>query len=173
MASGEDALTTSLLDEVRAIAEREMRRERAGHTLQATAVANEAWIRLRDQRNLAGADRGRYLAAAATVVRRVLVEHARTRDRLKRGGPDAKRISLHAPDADVANQEWAVIDLLALDEALDRLHSLNERAFRVVEMRYFAGMANQEIADELSVSLRTVNGDWAFARSWLLSVLET
>jgi RNA polymerase sigma-70 factor (ECF subfamily) len=149
---------------LRRIARAHMKRERAGPTLQATAVANEAYLRLADQRQLDPRDRVKFLAAAANTVRRVLVDHARGKHRHKRGG-DAQRVTLAG--IDVANRAADPVDLLALDDALARLAELSERAAKVVELRFFGGLSVEETAEALDVSPRTVADDWRTARAWL------
>lgn len=155
-------------DELRAVAGRCFRSERAGHTLQPTAVVHEAWMRLVGSDQPAYANRCHFLAIAATTMRRVLVDHARARDSRKRGG-DQTRVTLvpgadeaaGAPDPDV---DAAVLSLHA---ALEELALLDERHARIVELRYFGGLTTEEIAEHLGVSERTVRGDWAMARAWL------
>ena len=166
-------LSDGLYAELHAIAERFMRNERPDHTLQPTAVVHEAWLKLADQHNVDPQLRGHYLAAAANTIRRILVDHARTRGRAKRGGTDRQQIPLHTVSLDVANTDAeSALDVLALHEALEALAELDSRQASVVELRYFGGLTEQETADQLGVSLRTVNNDWKFARAWLLRALS-
>jgi RNA polymerase sigma factor (TIGR02999 family) len=138
-----------------------MRAERQGHTLTSTALANEAWIRL-SASGLDFEDRTHFFAVAANAMRRVLIDHARARNTIKRNGGqpvELDSIDLSAPESDET--------LLALNDALSRLSALNERAAKVVELRYFAGLPNEEIARMMDVNRRTVDRDWAMARAWL------
>ena len=163
-------LLPRLYDELRAVAHRMMCGERAGHTLQTTAIVHEAYMRLVEQHNLTPADHAPFLAAAANTIRRVLVDHARQRRSAKRGGgwhrleplvDDGGRDALAAP----ARSES--IDLLALDEALSGLARFDPRAADVVTLRYFGGLTVEQIARVLGVSPRTVGDDWSMARAWL------
>ena len=142
-----------------------MRRERDNHTLQPTALVNEAALRMLGQiSDIASRDRAYFFGAMATAMRRVLVDHARSRNAARRGG-DYQRQSLdYAIDA--VEQE-AQVDLLALDDALDQLAELNLRQSEIVSLRFFGGMSIPEIADHLSVSVSTVEKDWRVARAWL------
>lgn len=150
-------------DELHAIAAGYLRRERAGHTLQPTALVNEAYLRLANRKSPAWKDREHFYRAAAAVMRSILVNHARDRRRLKRGG-DVQRIPL---DESLAAFEERAIDLLALDEALTRLAALDRRQSELVELRFFAGLELREIAEILGIAERTVQADWALARAWL------
>lgn len=158
-----DEQVARVYDELRALAAAHLRRERPGHTLQATALAHEAYLRLADQRDIGDFDRGRVLALAARMIRRVLVDHARTRDRAKRGG--GKR-PVTLVDA-LAMTGGATIDLLDLHAALDRLAALDERQAKVVELRFFGGLSIADTAEVLGVSARTVDSEWRAARAWL------
>lgn len=161
-----DATFTELYDELRGLAESSLRRERAGHTLQPTALANEAYLRLSRQAASRWESRAYFLGAAATVIRRVLVDHARARTRLKRG-----RGWEPVPLDDVSAPLVAGVDVLDLDEAMNELHELHPRHARVVELRYFGGLSLNETAGVLGVTTRTINRDWRVARSWLRSRL--
>lgn len=155
-------------DELRRIARRELRRERPDHTLQATAVVHEAYLRLRDESGLVWPSRGHFFALAGHLIRRVLVDHARARDRAKRGG-GLLRVTL-PEDAGVvgpAGKAGDGADLLALDDALGRLEALDPRKAAVVELRYFAGLTLDEAADQLGISPETVGREWRRARAWL------
>lgn len=164
---GGDAATERLAEllypELRRIAGRLMRGERPGHTLQPTAVVHEAFLRLVDAHTIEWQDRAHFLGIAAKVMRRILIEHARRRGAAKRGG-SIDRVTLN--DGVVSNDESAV-DLLALDEVLTRLAEVDERGAQVAELRIFGGLTVRETAEQLGVSTRTVNGDWAVARLWL------
>ena len=167
-----DEMSESLIAEIKGIAEREMYRERVGHTLQATAVANEAWMVLVRQRNLDPKDRSHYLAAAATTIRRYLVNYARKRAAKKRGG-DYFQVSLQVVGEDAAKVgEKESVDLSALDTAMEKLAKLNKRASRVVELRFFAGLTMKEVAKELGIAERTAYEEWSFAKAWLLNQLR-
>lgn len=150
-------------DEMRRIAGRLMRGESPGHTLQPTALVHEAYIRLVDQTQVEWQDRAHFYAVAARIMRRILVDHARRRARLKRGG-GAERVTWD--EALVPGKE-PEHETLALDQALTRLSELDPRMERVVELRIFGGMTVREIAHILGISTRTVDGDWMVAKQWL------
>jgi RNA polymerase sigma-70 factor, ECF subfamily len=145
-----------------------MRRERPGHTLQTTALVNEAYLRLIDAGQRRWQNRAHFFAISARLMRRILVDFARARGNLKRGG-GAGRVSLDSAVV-VAPEQGS--DLVALDEALERLAGLNPRQGRVVELRYFGGLSEEEIAEVLKVSPRTVRSDWSLARAWLYRELR-
>jgi RNA polymerase sigma-70 factor, ECF subfamily len=151
------------------LAASQMRRERSDHTLSATALAHEAWLRF--GRDLPDADlqsRQQFFAVAATAMRRILVEHARARRAEKRGGT-AQPIRVENLDAFSTPDDD---QLIALDEALAALSDLRPRAARVVELRFFGGFSHEQIGGLLQLERRTVDRDWAFARAWLLSELR-
>lgn len=158
-----EKLFVMLYDELHATAARLMRRERPDHTLRPTALVHEAYLRLIDQSRVDWDDRARFGHIASRAMRQILVDHARKRNALKRGG-GATRITLDTNSAAVPD---ATVDVLAIHAALDALKKLDERSAEVVEMRIFGGMTLDEIAAVLGVSRRTVDGDWAFARRWL------
>lgn len=158
-----DKLYPLVYDELRRMAHRYMSRERKGHTLQTTAVINEAYLRLVEQRNVHWANRAHFFGIAAEIMRRILIDHARRYQYLKRGG-GAQRISLD--EVAVVAKERAS-ELLALDEALDRLATIDPRRARVVELRFFGGLENDEIGEVLKISGNTVTRDWNMARAWL------
>ena len=143
-----------------------MRGERAGHSLQATALVNEAYLRLFDVQHVNWRDRSHFMAMAARMMRRILVEFARAKIREKRGGGWVK-VSL---GEDLLTSEKGQ-GLVALDDALDALAQLDERKSRVVELRFFGGLSVEETAEALSVSAQTVMRDWKFSRAWLMSAL--
>jgi RNA polymerase sigma-70 factor, ECF subfamily len=150
-------------DELRRVAARHLRGQRPNHTLQTTALVNEAYLRLIDASQVQWQNRAHFFAVAAHLMRRILVDFARTRNYQKRGG-GAQQVSL-AEAVMVAPERGA--DLLALDEALTHLQALNARQAQVVELRYFGGLSEEETAEALKVSVRTVRRDWNFARVWL------
>lgn len=159
-----ERLTPLLYKELKAIADRYMQRERLDHTLQATALLNQAFVQLFEHDRLEPQSKRHFLALAANKMRHILVDHARQRDAAKRGG-DRPRVALHDDVAQARSSDD--VDILALNEALVELEKLNDRQARVVELRYFAGMSIEETAHALGVSKRTVNDDWDFARRWL------
>ena len=152
--------------ELRAIAGNQLQRERRNHTLQATALANEAYLRLVDQADVDWKGRAHFLAVAAEVIRRILVDHARKKGAAKRGG-GAAQVTLTLGDALQASGDQNEVDLLALDEAMRDLAALSDRQSRVVELRFFGGLTVEETAYTLGVSERTVKGDWRVAKAWL------
>lgn len=153
-------------DELRRLAASYLRRERKGQTLQATALVNEAYIRLIWERAHNWQNRTHFLAIAALSMRQILVQRARARHAAKRGG-DPERITLDEQLLPAATDGIDEIDLVALDAALDRLTTLDERQARVVELRYFGGMTVEETADALDISPATVKRYWTLARAWL------
>lgn len=158
-----DQLLPVVYQELRRIAGNYLRRENPGHTLQPTALVHEAWLRLIDQRRVTWQNRAQFFGVAAQMMRRILVDHAKTKHREKRGGDAAK-----LPLDDVVNlsQERAA-DLLALDDALYELARIDGRKGRVVELRYFGGFSVEETAQILEVSPETVMRDWKMAKAWL------
>jgi RNA polymerase sigma factor (TIGR02999 family) len=158
-----DRLLPIVHAELRRIAAAYMRNERADHTLQPTALVNEAYLRLVDARDITFESRSHFLGVAARLMREVLVDHARRRATAKRAGGVA-RIPLEDADAAVAAPD---ADVLALDEALRRLEAMDSRMARLVELRFFGGMTTAETAESLGISVATVEREWATARSWL------
>ena len=154
--------------ELRRLARMYMGRERRGHTLQATALVNEAFLRLTDAQRIRWHDRAHFLGISARLMRRVLVDHARTRGYKKRGG-DAHRVTLE--EGLVASPDPA-LDVVALDGALEALAKVDERKSRVIELRFFGGLSVEETAEVLHVSADTVKRDWRLAKLWLLRELE-
>jgi len=150
-------------DELHLLAQRAMSHERGGHTLQATALVNEAYLRLVDQRRARWEHRTQFLAVAAQLMRRILVDHARGRGAAKRGGRQ-ERVLLES--AEVAAPEKD-LDLVDLDEALNRLALIDAQQARVVELRFFGGLTVEEAAEVLGVSPATVKRDWTMAKAWL------
>jgi RNA polymerase sigma-70 factor, ECF subfamily len=156
------ALTAAVYDELRGLAGAYLTRERRGHTLQPTALVNEAFLALM-QGPVEAKDRAHFFAIAANVMRRVLVDHARTRGAAKRGG-GKDRVELHSAVAIVPEAD---VEVLALDEAMQRLAALDERQARIVELRFFGNLTVDEVAEVVGVSKRTVESDWTLARAWL------
>jgi len=163
-----DELMPLVHDELRRRARRHMRGERVDHTLQTTALINEAYLRLVDIRQVQWEDRAHFFAMAARLMRRILIDHARARGYLKRGG-GVQKIPLD--DAPVIGQERRR-DLVALDEALKALEVVDERKSRVIELRFFGGLGVKETAEVLQVSPDTVMRDWRLAKAWLLRELK-
>jgi RNA polymerase sigma-70 factor (ECF subfamily) len=162
-----DELYPLVYDELHRLARRYMSRERKGHTLQTTALINEAYVRLVDQRNVHWANRSHFFAISAQIMRRILIDHARRHAYAKRGG-GAQQVSLEEAAAVTPEQS---VQLIRLDEALTILSELDRRRGQVVELRYFGGLNNEEIAGVLNVSENTVTRDWNMARAWLYQQL--
>lgn len=165
-----EALLNHLYAELKSVASRQLRGELPGHEWQTTDVVHETFLKLMDQAQINCTDRAHFLALAATAMRRLLVDHARHRNRAKRGG-DRHRVDLLLNHIPAAGGDQKV-DVVALDEGLDELARLNQRQAQIVEMRYFAGMTIDETAAALEVSPRTVKGDWRLARAWLKQYLN-
>jgi RNA polymerase sigma-70 factor, ECF subfamily len=146
-----------------------MSRERAGHTLQTTALLNEAYLELTDKAQPSWQNRTHFMAVAAQLMRRIMVDHARARCALKRGA-GAKKVTLD--EAALVTEERAE-ELLALDEALEKLAGFDRRRSEIVEMRYFGGLTVEEIAEVLKVHPNTVTRDWGVAKAWLYAELTT
>ena len=163
-AGASNALVPLVYDELRRQARRALRSEGEGHTLQATALVHEAWLRLDGQHDARWESRAQFLAVAAQTMRRVLVDHARARLAIKRGGGD---VQISLGDANAAVESPDAMDVLALDDALARLAIMDARKARLVELRYFAGLSIPEAAAALGVSQATVIREWAVARMWL------
>ncbi len=158
-----DDLLAEVYDELRSIAASFLRQELPDHTLQPTAVVHEAWLRLNQLREMAWRDRAHFAAAASGTIRRILVDHARSHAALKRGGSFG-RITLSAVSSIDTGEP---IDMIALDDALQKLAAIDERKKQVVELRFFGGLTIAEAARELDVGTTTIEDDWAFARAWL------
>ncbi|MCW5980746.1 MAG: sigma-70 family RNA polymerase sigma factor [Bryobacteraceae bacterium] len=167
LASGDRSAVHRLLPlvyaELRRIASRRLSRERSGHTLQATALVHEAYLRLVDQRKTDWRNRAHFFGVAAQLMRHILLDYAKTHGAAKRGG-GALRVTL---DESMAVDSVRVEELLVLDEALSRLERLDPQQARVVELRYYGGLNVQETAEALGVSTATVKREWAMARAWL------
>jgi len=166
--SAREALLPLVYDDLRRIARSYLRRERPGHTLQPTALVHEAYLRLIDQRRVTWQNRAQFVGLAAVMMRRVLVNHARDRSAAKRGG-QAERVPLTVA-ADVVAVPQA--DVLAIHEALDRLHTLDARKSRVVELKFFGGLTTAEISEVMEISPATTEREWSFARAWLYDVIS-
>ncbi len=162
-----DRLIPLVYDELHRLARRYMSRERPGHTLQTTALVNEAYVRLVNWREVQWQNRAHFFAVSAQMMRRILVDFARERQYLKRGG-DALQVSLSEAAAFTVQRE---ADLVALDEALTALAEVDPRKVQVVEMRFFGGLSIEEAAEVLKVSKETVMRDWRLAKVWLLREL--
>jgi len=158
-----DKLMPLVYNELRRIARRYMRGERAWHTLESAALVNEAYLRLADIDDLDWRDRAHFFAMSSTLMRRILVDHARSRNYAKRGGARPK-LSLSKADrlADTPD-----LDLLALDDALKTLAAMNEQQGQIIELRFFGGLTIEETAEALGVSPTTVERGWTVARAWL------
>ena len=163
-----DRLVPLVFDEVHRIALARLRGERPGHSLQATAIADEAFVRLVDQRGVEWQDRAHFYVAAAQAIRRILVDHARARNSIKRGG---RRVRLPLDEALVLT-DTSYEELITIDDALTELARLSARQAKIVELKFYIGLSNREIAEALDVSARTVAGDWAMARAWLAGKLR-
>ena len=162
-----DALYPLVYEELHRLARHYMSRERRGHTLQTTALINEAYVRLVDQKNVHWANRSHFFAISAQIMRRILIDHARRRGYAKRGG-GAHQVSLEEAAAVTPDLGR---ELVRLDEALKSLAEMDPRRSQVVELRYFGGLNNEEIAGVLNVSENTVTRDWNMARAWLYQQL--
>ena len=163
-----EKLLPLVYDQLRAIAQRAMAGERPGHTLQATAVVHEAFLKLVGEREIPWAGKGHFYAAAAEAMRRVLLDHAKTRGRIKRGGG---RMPLALTDvADLACRDSR--ELLMFDEAFRRLEADSPEAAAIVRLRFFAGLSVEHAAEALGLSTSTVDRRWAFARAWLYRHLD-
>ncbi|HZU25425.1 MAG TPA: sigma-70 family RNA polymerase sigma factor [Bryobacteraceae bacterium] len=162
-----DALTPLVYDELRRMARRHLQRERPGHTLQSTALVNEAFVKMINQ-EVSWQNRAHFFAMAAQFMRRILVDHARGRHAAKRGGEAACRLTL---DEGVALTSQREVDVMALDSALERLAALDPQQGRIVELRFFGGLSIEETAEVLEISPATVKREWAMARAWLFREL--
>lgn len=167
-AAARNALIEAVYGELQGLARNHLRRERSGHTLSATALVHEAWLKLADQRRQNWQNRAHFFGAASNAMRRILVDHARARDAAKRSG---ERVSLTAVDGDLSETP-SFDEVLVIDTALGDLAQVNDRIVRVVECRYFAGLTIPETAEALGVSHTTVSEDWRFARAWLHRALS-
>jgi RNA polymerase sigma factor (TIGR02999 family) len=164
-----DKLMPLVYSELRRLATAYLRRERAGHTLQPTALVNEAYLKLVDQRNAKWQNRAHFFGISAQLMRRILVDHARHHQAAKRGGSVQQRISITSAETIVKQPE---VDLLALNEALDELAKMDPQQSRIVELKFFGGLSIEEVAEVLGIGHATVERDWKMARAWLRRQLE-
>jgi RNA polymerase sigma factor (TIGR02999 family) len=163
-----DQLMPLVYAELRKLARNYMRHQPADHTLQTTALVNEAYLRLIDSSRVNWQNRTHFFAISAQLMRRILVDFARARNSQKRGG-EAQKVELDEALVVASEQKT---DLVALDEALKKLAEMNPRQSEVVELRYFGGLSEEEIAEHLKISVRTVRRDWSIARAWLFRRLK-
>jgi RNA polymerase sigma factor (TIGR02999 family) len=159
-----EKLMPLVYSELRRLASNYLRRERGEHTLQPTALVNEAYLKLVDQRNPKWQNRAHFFGIAAQLMRRILVDHARQHQAAKRGGTEQQRISLTGAEVLAKQPE---VDLLALNEALDELAKMDPQQSRIVELKFFGGLSIEEIAEVMGIGHATVERDWKMARAWL------
>lgn len=159
-----NALLTLVYDELQRQAHRYLQKERVGHTLQTTALVNEAYLKLIQQKNIVWESRSHFFGIAATMMRRILIDYAKTRHRIRRGGSQEDLSLDNALTIAVSDTDF---DLLSLDEALNRLAEKEEHLAKVVELRFFSGLDVPETAEILGVSESTIKRDWAMAKAWL------
>jgi RNA polymerase sigma factor (TIGR02999 family) len=164
-----DEIFPLLYDELRKQAHSHLRRERPGHTLQTTGLINETYIKLREQRNFEWESRAHFFAICAILMRRILVDYAKSKRRAKRGGY-AEHVTIEG--LALADRSKTDVDVLALDDALDRLARLDAAQARIVELRYFSGFTIEETASVLGISDSTVKREWRVAKAWLRHDLE-
>ena len=169
-----DKLMPLVYSELRRLAGNYLRRERQNHTLQPTALVNEAYLKLIDQRNPRWQNRAQFYGVAAQLMRRILVDHARQHQAAKRGGSDQQRLSITSAGQLGAKQLAAepAIDLLALHEALEELTAFDPQQGRIVELKFFGGLSIEETAEIMGIGHATVERDWKMARAWLRRKLE-
>ncbi len=164
-----DKLMPMVYRELRRLAGNYLRRERPGHTLQPTALVNEAYLKLIDQKSAKWQNRAQFYGVAAQLMRRILVDHARQHQAAKRGGSDRQRLSITSAGQLAAKPD---VDLLALHEALEELKSFDPQQERIVELRFFGGLSIEETAEVMGIGHGTVERDWQLARAWLRRKLE-
>jgi RNA polymerase sigma factor (TIGR02999 family) len=163
-----DTLFPLVYNELHAQAHRYLRRERPNHTLQTTALINEAFLRLVDQRDVRWENRAHFFGLAANIMRRILVDYARTKQRVKRGGKEVElQLDEALPVAIEMGNDATIIDLILLDEALNKLAQKDAQQAQIVELRYFSGLTVEETAKVLGISTMTVKRDWNVAKAWL------
>ena len=163
-----DRLIPLVEQELHRLAARQMRREKPGHTLQTTALVHEAYFKLVDQKNVRWQNRAHFFAIAAQMMRRILLDHAKSQARAKRGG-GVQRVTL---DAEMLPLKERRVDLIELDEALQQLAEYDARKSRIVEMKFFGGLSHEEIAEVEQISTSTVEKEWRKARVWLLDAMQ-
>jgi RNA polymerase sigma factor (TIGR02999 family) len=164
-----EELMPLVYQELRRLAGNYLRREKAGHTLQPTALVNEAYLRLVDQKSARWQNRAQFYGIAAQLMRRILVDHARVKHANKRGGSDQQRLSITSAGELAVKPD---LDLLALHEAMEELAQLDPQQSRIVELKFFGGLSIEEIAEVLGVGHATVERDWKMARAWLRRKLD-
>jgi RNA polymerase sigma factor (TIGR02999 family) len=164
-----EQLMPLVYSELRRLAANYLRREREGHTLQPTALVNEAYLKLVDQRNPKWQNRAHFYGIAAQVMRRILVDHARMRDAEKRGGANQQRLSITSAEGVSTKPNF---DVLALHEALEELTAMDPQQGKIVELKFFGGLSIEEVAEVLGIGHATVERDWKMARAWLRRKLE-
>jgi len=167
-----DELLPLVYAELRRLAEAQLRHEKPGHTLQSTALVHEAYLRLIQQNEAQWQNRAHFFAVASRLIRRILVDHARARGAAKRGSGQPKLALDELLAEDIPGREQQDWELVALDDALERLARLDEQQSRVVELRFFTGLSVVETAEALGISPATVKRDWATARAWLMRELS-
>ena len=165
-----DQLLPLVYDELRLLARTHLANERPGHTLGATALVHEVFLRFKKQEGIQPETRGHFFAIAGHTMRRVLVDYARARKRIKRGA-GSEHVSLDEAQAAISDEE--ADEILALNDALERFAKVNERGSKIVELRYFAGLSAEETADALGLSVRTVHRSWSAAKAWLKKEMES
>jgi RNA polymerase sigma-70 factor (ECF subfamily) len=172
--NGEETALNQLLPivetELRRIAHNYMRKERANHTLQTSALVNEAYLKLIDQRDVRWENRSHFFALSAQIMRRILLNHARDRVAQKRGGAEAEHVELDESAIILTKEKSA--EIIALDEALERLSKFDRTKSRIVELRYFGGLTIEETAEALSIAPATVSVNWRLAKAWLTRELR-
>ena len=168
-----DRLLSLVFDQLRRAAQHQLAAERPGHTLSATALVHEAYLKLAGPREVAWAGRGHFYVAAAEAMRRILLDHARAKAAHIRGGPEARRAAITLASLPDPNSLEENSGFLILHEAITRLESVDEQAAAVIRLRYFAGLTIEQTATALGVSAPTVKRTWAFARGWLKEAIES
>lgn len=171
-ASGE-ALLAAVYAQLRSAAQKQLARERTDHTLQATALVHEAYLKIMGPRDLPWQNRAHFFAAAAQAMRRVLVDHARAKAAAMRGGTDARRAAIDLSSLPDLSSQRESAGFLILDEAISRLEEVDPQSATVVRLRYFAGLSVEETAQAMDISAPTVKRAWAFARGWLKDAIES
>ena len=166
-----DRLTALLYDDLRRLAHGKLLGERGGHTLDTVALANETYLKLADHTRVEWQSRGHFLAVAAVSMRRILLDYAKARNAQRRGGGGAQHVTLELNDIAESGGDLDSIDLLELEDSLNRLATFNPRGAKVVEFRFFGGLTYEEIAEVMGVSVPTVRRSWAVARAWLANEL--
>ena len=166
-----DDLTALLYDDLRRLAHGKLRSERDDHTLDTVALANETYLKLADHTRVEWQSRGHFLAVAAVSMRRILMDYAKARNAQRRGGGAARHVTLEAAALAEESSGMEAVDLLELEDSLNRLEAFNPRGAKVVEYRFFGGLTHEEIAEVMGVSVPTVRRSWAVARAWLANTL--